>query len=1039
MTIPTRLRQIGTLGVTVTLALLAAVIPVTTANAATGVDLVVSTAGPSAANGGAPFSYTVTLQNNGIAVVSPSFVFTPPAGATAVSAICSASCGPISVSDTSVSGTLPGSFANQATKTLTISGEYPVGKSSATATATFTPSVADDDPSTNTSSVSTALNVIADLAVTNIQSKSTINPGDTVRYTTTVTNSGPSAADGAQISHSIDGVNSASLVFGDWEKSLVSCTPSGGAVCPDFTQIPYSAEYLYAMPVLTLPASSGLVIVFDVTFPGASTPGCGSLAGWKSDMYVSAPSGVVDGNPTNNGAEQTATSPISPCRNADVRVTKTQSQETIAAGDTVEYVLTAYNDGPDAADGARWSDQLIATGIASDLFGDVTTEFLGCSEFGGAVCPATFADQTNPFEITGIFSLFIPTFPSESRLEVVYRVTYEERATPPTACGPSAGWDNNTTITSPAGVIDQSPENNRDSVSATSATTACTVVRADVSIDKTQSQTTILPGDTVRYTVTASNSGLHDADGSTIHDTFTAEGHAATSFGDVTATFVSCAGENGATCPNTLADGTYPFDGFNTMFDLAIPTFPTDSSIEIVYDVTFAPRIEVIACGPHSGWTNTAYINLPAGLSESNVNNNMASTFASVGDCADVSVNKSVSPTSVSAGDPITYTIVTSNFTANPADFVEVEDVLPAQFIYADSTCDVTSGTAVCGPIDVSNGTVRMTIPSLAAGDNVVLTISGTANLQPGSFTNTATAKGTAGRSAYFDPIASSDSSNVNVQINNSSSPIVVTKSIAGLPASGLPDDLTFTGTITCDVEGAKPWSATVDAGDESGAASAVSFLDGQTCVIAEDAPPGAPAGYLWSPTVLVTPSMAVLGNSTPFAARVTNTLIALPVGSAAVLVTKQIVGLSAGGLTEDETFSGTVTCGIQPAQSWSATVLAGQSSGTGNLLDFDAADTCVTTEDGIPNAPDGYVWKGVPKVSPSTTTTLADGQVATVAVINTLAAQEASADDDAADEDGSGDLASTGLHDLGITVALSLLLLALGLAIVLLRRRQLR
>ncbi|MCP4666970.1 MAG: DUF11 domain-containing protein, partial [Deltaproteobacteria bacterium] len=109
-------------------------------------------------------------------------------------------------------------------------------------------------------------------------------------------------------------------------------------------------------------------------------------------------------------------------------------------------------------------------------------------------------------------------------------VTYEAVCTIDPAAGGSL--TNTATVSPPAGVTDPASGND----SATDIDTLA--AEADLAITKDDGQTTAAPGETVTYTIEASNAGPSDADDATVTDAFPAE---------LTCSW-SCASEGGAIC-----------------------------------------------------------------------------------------------------------------------------------------------------------------------------------------------------------------------------------------------------------------------------------------------------------------------------------------------------------------------------------------------------------------------------------------------------------------------------------------------------------
>nr|WP_219818203.1 DUF5979 domain-containing protein [Clavibacter michiganensis] len=389
---------------------------------------------------------------------------------------------------------------------------------------------------------------------------------------------------------------------------------------------------------------------------------------------------------------------------------------------------------------------------------------------------------------------------------------------------------------------------------------------------------------------------------------------------------------------------------------------------------------------------NYARISAPVNTVDTNTSNQSVDLFTPV-ICSEVTVNKSVSPANVQAGQTVTYSVNISNSGTASADSVIFSDPLPASFLYLSVTCAPLTGSPACpaATFDAATNAVSAVI-DLAAGDSVTLSITGTAGVVEGTYANTASATPSA-TSAYFDPNPSTNSSKVNLQIFNTTSSITVTKRIKGLPAEGLPAPEIFTGSITCATQGSTQWSVTVPAGHDSASTSPLEFFDGESCSIQEDMPMSAPVGYEWVGLPTITPAVITkLGPTTPATVTVTNTLAALPAISASLVITKKVEGSSLSGMPTDMTFSGQIICtdpdmGLAVTEDWTVTVPAGQLSASTSSIDEPAGASCVVVEITPITAPAGYTWSAQPQISPISTGALSIGQIVPITVTNTLQA----------------------------------------------------
>ena len=260
--------------------------------------------------------------------------------------------------------------------------------------------------------------------------------------------------------------------------------------------------------------------------------------------------------------------------------------------------------------------------------------------------------------------------------------------------------------------------------------TSCSAVQptGDLSITKTDGQTTYVPGQVITYTIVASNAGPDTATAAMVSDAFPSQLQGVT---------WTCTASAGSTCasggsgpvmnePVTLiAGGTATFLATGT-----VPLPPTGQPL-----------------------VNTATVSVPAGLFDPNGSNNSATdidTFASV---SDLSITKTDGQATYFPGQPLTYTIVASNAGPQFAQGATVTDSFPAQLTNVSWTC-VASGGSSCGSASGA-GNINVAVDLVPAGTatfTATATVAGTAT---GSIVNTAAIAVPAG---WSDPNAANNS-----------------------------------------------------------------------------------------------------------------------------------------------------------------------------------------------------------------------------------------------------------------------------------------
>ncbi|UBB15773.1 DUF5979 domain-containing protein [Comamonas odontotermitis] len=558
-------------------------------------------------------------------------------------------------------------------------------------------------------------------------------------------------------------------------------------------------------------------------------------------------------------------------------------------------------------------------------------------------------------------------------------------------------------------------------------------------------------GDTIRYTVTVVNNGLVAADGAKLRD-WTNSVSGSAQYANLKAHYVpSCIAENGAECPLDSSFPTVDRGGATSgssgnvlndgdLFNVAIPKFPVGGKITVVYDAVLTPSA---FCGlAASTFRNSASIQAPPGSTgftgkeTGYVNMSVPATSA----CPDIRVTKTQSTASPQPGVPFTYEVVITNPGPDAVDGAQWHDYMHtsgfAQNLKAKIAYDgcVAEGGAQC-PADsqfaawdsqslssfnylVKSGT---TIPKLPVQGKIILryrvtleelsaascsSASGTIT----NFTQVTPPNGRLGKSASVSmPIICAD-----VGITKTVTPIfvkagepmtyTVVVSNAGLGAAPnvlfsdpLPSIFEYE-SAACEMikESAPPLphprtecGASVDYDSATrtlsstiksiGQLGEIKFtIKGKAGVI-----PGTYKNEALAtlPPGLFDPIMAT--NKTDVNVQIANT-------QSAITVKKLVTGLEAAGLPAPMTFTGNVTCGVQPSQSWSIMVPAGASSGTSAPLTFYDTEACTVTEDTPPLAPPGYEWVGSPTIVNSTDP-LGPQTPREVPVTNTLNRQTAS------------------------------------------------
>jgi len=472
-----------------------------------------------------------------------------------------------------------------------------------------------------------------------------LTPGGTVTYTITASNGGSVDAPGTRVHDDFP----AGVAGATW-----TCAASGGAVCP-------AADSGGAIAPPTPMLDQTLA-----TFPP------GGAVTWTVVATVNAnpPAQVVntavaEGGlclPGNTPAPCTATvaNPPAPI----VEVAKRSDAAVLVPGGSASYTVTVRNGGAVAADGTTLDDPLPA-----GLTGATWT----CTESGGAVCPAASG--------SGAIAATIATFPPGGAL--VYAITATVAANPP------ATVTNTATIAPPAGGVCNG--------SAPRPCEAAVVlpVAPQIALAKSAAQAQFVPGGTLGWTVTVTNTGSVDAAGTVVTDP-------APAGVDPASIAWTCTAGGGAACPNASGSGA---------LNESIAVFPPGG--QLVYAITAT----AVAAPPRS-IANTASAT-PPGAGRCAPDNALPPCTASTTtpSAANVGIAKRVADASndgvAEPGEQLTYTIVLSNSGGTDATGYGVTDPLDPNttFVSADNGGTHAGGVVTWSGLTVpAGGTLTLTV-----------------------------------------------------------------------------------------------------------------------------------------------------------------------------------------------------------------------------------------------------------------------------------------------------------------------------------------
>ncbi|MBB5871858.1 putative repeat protein (TIGR01451 family) [Allocatelliglobosispora scoriae] len=537
----------------------------------------------------------------------------------------------------------------------------------------------------------------ADIAVTKTVSDATPTVGDSVTFTVTVKNNGPSLGAGVVISDKVPpGL------------TLLSSDPSVGSYD--------AATGRWTLPTLAVNGSATLRLTVRVDTAAAVTNGASVIA-----------AGQPDPNPGNNTASA-GLNPVTPT--VDIAVTKSVDQPSIRVGHQAVFTITASNKGPFGATtvtlldpipsllayvsssatkgsydpgSAQWTIGGLAVGQSVSL--TLTVRALGVGTVSNtaslaAVSPADINqlnDQdtatvliTPPLADLAVAKTVAPD-PVIVGQEVTYQVTaynigpdpapsvvVDEFGPVPTGLeivsfsvtqgsfdGDALEWavgrldagaspavltlvvkvltpgtKVNTAVISDPAITDPDPSNNHSD-----ATLVSNLPPLDIEVDKSVAPVRVRVTEQATFTVTAKNNGPNPATGLVLHDSL----------------------PDGLSHASFTGPGTYdPVSGEWTIGALASGATVT---------------LTIVATADRAGTAVNVASLLSVDQTDTDASNNSASASLLVVEEADLSITKAVVPTVAAIGDIVTYTVVLTNNGPNTAGEIVAAD---PQRLFAD-------------------------------------------------------------------------------------------------------------------------------------------------------------------------------------------------------------------------------------------------------------------------------------------------------------------------------------------------------------------
>ncbi|MEA5460972.1 hypothetical protein VB796_18065, partial [Arcicella sp. LKC2W] len=486
----------------------------------------------------------------------------------------------------------------------------------------------DPTPTGNTPTPVTIQNQ-ADLSLTKTVSKITGTPadpnvGENIIYTITVTNAGPNTATNVEVKD----VLPAGLQF----VSSANLTNVAGTLTA-------------VIPNIAVNASASVTFVAKVLSSGLITNAAEVSLADQPD--IDSP----HGNGTANAEDDRSSVDIN-AQQADLSLTKTVSNANPNVGSNITYTITVSNAGPSTATNIQVKD-ILPAGLS-------------------------FVSSVNFTNTSGtLLSTNIATIPVNGSVALTFVATVTQ-----------AGSILNKAEVSMSDQYDPDSQPNTGTEDGQDDTGGVLIggQQADLSLQKSVSNTNPNVGDVVTYTITVANAGPSTATNVTIQDILPT-GLQFVSSGTLTNTL----GTLTNTSPMTVLVGT----PINLTFNARVLTPAVNTALII----NNRAEVKTVNQFDPDSQPNT-------GTADGQDDTDDAPLTIQT---ADLSLVKSTSQLSVNVGDNITYTITVSNAGANTATNVEVKDILPTGLLFISSSDFTAAGqTLTASGLTIASGTSKI-------------------------------------------------------------------------------------------------------------------------------------------------------------------------------------------------------------------------------------------------------------------------------------------------------------------------------------------
>jgi large repetitive protein len=529
----------------------------------------------------------------------------------------------------------------------------------------------EDDYFTVTPTLGLAADLELDKVITgfnDLDSSGGLSPGDEVIFLLTLTNNGgPDPATGVTVRDQLGAGFTYASHSGDG-----TYDPVTGLWTPPSTYIEELDES--TDPGTVLPDQVFTLQIIATVLGGFEPADYVNYAQvWTSEVWD------PDSTPGDNSTDQDDDA-LAVLQVADLSITKTNNQSSLVPGLPTTYTIVVTNQGPANVAGA----------VVQDTFPAALLNPTYTSIVVGTGSGNTASGSGSIFDVVSLMA----------GSSIVYTVT---GTVSPSATGTLS---NTATVTSPPNIPDLDPSDN------TATDTDPLTPRADLSIVKTDGQTTSTPGTSITYTIVVNNNGPSNVTGASIQDLFPPE--------LLSPSYVSIA--SGGASGNTSGSG----DINDTV------NMPVGSQILYIVSATVSPS----ATGT---LTNTATVSPPPGTTDPNPGNNLSTDTNTLLEppSADLGVLKNYNllidadgSASITPGDTLTFEIIVFNAGPDAATGIVVQDVVPSGYTVIPGS--ITGGGVLSGNTITWSGLSLSATPGL---NSLTLTFNATVTSNP-NYTN---------------------------------------------------------------------------------------------------------------------------------------------------------------------------------------------------------------------------------------------------------------------------------------------------------------